>query len=52
MNRSPERVVVCDDTTSQCTSCAEPLDGKGESWWWCSEECFYEWQRTRWCWTG
>lgn len=32
----------------QCAQCHHRLGDAAPSRWWCSEDCFFEWQRYRW----
>lgn len=52
MKRSRETAVTAAAEVPKCASCRRELTGTGESWWWCSEDCFYEWQRARHAWTA
>lgn len=34
-----------------CAQCTERLGAQTPSRWWCSEDCYFEWQRTQAPWT-
>lgn len=47
MKLSDQAMTVASPPLPQCVQCSAWLPVKSASPWWCSEDCFFEWQRTR-----
>lgn len=47
--RRPVAPLVVRD--GRCAQCTARLSAQAPSRWWCSEDCYFEWQRTQAVWT-
>lgn len=48
--RRPVAPLVVRD--GRCAQCTARLSAQAPSRWWCSEDCYFEWQRTRAVWSA